>query len=137
MDLQKTRVDPDRIESGQWVGDIPDMDDLRLHVRGLNSKTVVLARSKRERKEPRENRERDGSLKADAALRVFRETLIEDVLLGWENVQFDGQTVPYSKEQAREWLHDPTFQKFADAVTWAAQVVDRAYDGILEEAAKN
>ncbi|KKB09407.1 hypothetical protein [Devosia chinhatensis] len=125
MDISALKRDSASITAGQWVGDIPGMGDVRLRVRGLSSPIVVQTRSRLERKVPRDQRERDGSLKADVALDVFGQVLHEVVLLDWDGLTDGGKAVPYDKALAHQWLTDPDFAFFGDAVVWAAQIVDK------------
>lgn len=126
MDINSLRRDPVRIETGEWVSEIPNMGDVRLRVRGMTSPTVIAIRSRKERKVSREDRDRDGNIKPEVAIRVFGEVLLEAVLIDWDGLTENGEPVPYSKERARAWLTDRAFLPFADAVTWAANYVDRA-----------
>lgn len=137
MDITSIKRDSKAIEAGQWVSDIPGMGSLRLKVRGLASPTVVALRSRKERLEPKDGRERDGQLKIEVGLRIFGEVLHEAVLLDWENLTDNGKPVTYSSELAKAWLTDPDYQPFADAVVWAASVVDNAVDEQKEQLGKN
>lgn len=125
MDVSSLKRNSSLSEVGDWVDDIPGLDDVRLRVRGLTSPTVVSYRARRERRAPPSDRDRDGTLKPGPAMEALADALVEVVLLDWDGFTSNGEPVPYSKEQASEWLHDPDFMAFADAVTWAAQVVGR------------
>lgn len=137
MEIGSLKRDAAGIEAGQWVGDIPNMGNLRLRVRGFSSPSVVTARSRKERAVERKERRRDGGLKPEAAMRVLSETLHEVVLLDWDGITEDGKPVPYSKELAKTWLTDPNMQPFNDAVSWAAMVVDNGEADKAEEIAGN
>jgi hypothetical protein len=125
MEISTLKRDSAAVAAGQWVGEIPGMGDVRLRVRGLSSPVVVAVRSRKERKVPRDQRERDGSLKPEIGLVLFGEVLHEAVLLGWDGLTDGGEPVPYSEEMAKAWLTDPDFAFFADAVVYAAQIVDK------------
>ncbi|MBB4000968.1 hypothetical protein [Aurantimonas endophytica] len=133
MDISSLKRDSKKVEAGEWVGDIPGMEDVRLRVRGLSSPTVAALRSRKERKVSREGRERDGQLKTDVALVIFGEILHEAVLLEWDGITSDGKPLPFDADIAKVWLTDPDFTPFADAVVWAAQVVDKGRAGDQEE----
>lgn len=137
MEISQLKRDAREVDSGQWVGDLAGMGDVRLRVRGLTSQTVVAARSRKERAVPRAQRNRDGSLKVDAAIKVLGEVVAETVLLDWEGITDKGEPVPYSAELAREWCTNPDFRPFLDAVVEAASVVDRGEADDAEDAAKN
>ncbi|KKC39505.1 hypothetical protein WH87_04730 [Devosia epidermidihirudinis] len=125
MEISGLKRDSAAIAAGQWVGDIPGLGDVRLRVRGLSSPVVVAVRSRRERKVPRDQRERDGSLTAEVGLVVFGEVLHEAVLLDWQGLTDGGKPVPFDADLAKTWLTDPDFAFFADAVVYAAQIVDK------------
>lgn len=137
MDISSFKRDSASVEAGQWVSDIPGMGDARLRVRGLNSRTVIALRARKERKATRDERERDGTLKPAAARAVLGEVLHEAVLLEWDGLTDDGKPFPYDPDVARKWLTDPDFEPFADAVVWAAQIVDRGGADDREALAKN
>lgn len=125
MDINSLKRDSAAIAAGQWVSDIPGLGDVRLRVRGLSSPIVVAVRGRKERKVPRDQRERDGSLTPEVGIQVFGEVLLEAVLLDWSGLTDNGKPVVYDLEIARKWLTDPDFAFFADAVVWAAQIVDK------------
>lgn len=137
MEISTLKRDSAAVAAGQWVGDIPGMGDVRLRVRGLSSPVVVAVRSRKERKVPRDQRERDGSLRPEIGLVVFGEVLHEAVLLEWDGLTDGGEPVPYSAELAEQWLTDPDFAFFADAVVYAAQIVDKGQVDAKGELAGN
>jgi hypothetical protein len=125
MEISAFKRDSNNVKAGQWIGDIPGMGDLRLRVRGLSTPTAVAYRSRLERAVPRNERDRDGSLKPEQMVEVFSKVMLEHILIDWDGITQNGKPVPYSKELATEWLTNPDFRPFADAVAWAAGVVDR------------
>ncbi|MCK9513520.1 MAG: hypothetical protein M0R28_20160 [Pigmentiphaga sp.] len=137
MDIESIAIDPGLIEGGQWVGDIPEMGDLRVRVRGLTSPQAVALRNRLLRALPKKDRESDGSPTQEAAMRVGGRVLLEAVLLEWDGITSGGKPVPFSKKQAEIWLTDPRYRNFGDAVAWAAQIVDKGRAEITEEIAGN
>lgn len=137
MDIQSLKRDSSAAQAGQWVDDIPGMGDLRLRVRGLTSPTVIALRSRKERRVPRDQRERDGQIKPAVATAIFGEVLHEAVLLEWDGLTDGGKPFPFDADLAKQWLTDPDYAYFADAVTWAAQIVDRGRGGDQEYLEKN
>lgn len=137
MDISKIKKDPAAINAGQWVGEIPDMGDLRLKVRGMSSTTFRDERAKLERAVPKEDRNRDGSLSAAAGLRVVGQAMANVGLLDWDGLTDGGNPVAYNKALATEWLTNPEFEHFLDATVWAARVVDAGEADKVKEVAGN
>lgn len=137
MDIQSIKKDSAAIAEGQWVDNIPGMGDLRLKVRGSSANYVVAVRARKQRNAPNEDRAADGSLSVDATLRIETEVLHEAVLLDWDGLTDGGQPVKFDATLAKDWLTNPDFRDFADAVVWAASVVSRTTKAVKEKAAKN
>lgn len=137
MDIRSIKRDSAAAAAGQWVGGIPGMADVRLRVRGLGSPTVVAIRARKERRVGWGDRETDGSLKPDVAVRILGEVLHEAVLLDWEGFTDGGQPVTYSADLAEKWLTDPDYSDFADAVVYAARVADRGAAEVQDKTEKN
>lgn len=137
MEIASLKKDASAIAGGQWVNDIPEMGDLELRVRGFSSPQVIALRSRLERSVPKSDKNRDGSLKPEAAIRIMKRVLHEAVLLEWRGLTDGGAPVPYSSEQAGEWISNDDYRTFADAVTWAANAVDNGNAESTEELAKN
>lgn len=136
MKLSDLKRNSALIAEGQWVGGIPNMGDLRLRVRGISSPTVAAARARKERAVPRKERDRDGSLKHATSMRITGEILHEVILIDWEGVLDDkGKPLPFDAELAAKLCTDPDWIEFANAVAWAANVVDNGGD--VEEIAGN
>jgi hypothetical protein len=137
MDIQSIKKDSAAIAEGQWVENIPGMGDLTLKVRGSSANYVMAVRARKQRNAPNEDRAADGSLTVDATLRIETEVLYEAVLLDWGGLTDGGQPVKYDSALAKEWLTNPDFRDFADAVVWASGVVSRTTKAVKEKAAKN
>jgi hypothetical protein len=137
MEIGSLKRNSAAVSSGQWIGDIPGMGDVQFKVRGFSSPMAIAYRSRKERSAPRSDRNRDGTLKPEASVRVISELLAEVVLLDWSGITDGGEPVLYSAELAMEWLTDPDMVFFADGVAWAAQVVDRGSAEMREDLEKN
>lgn len=137
MDIQSIKKDSAAIAEGQWVDSIPGMGDLRLKVRGSSANYVVAVRARKQRNAPNEDRAADGSLSVDATLRIETEVLHEAVLLDWDGLTDGGQPVKYDASLAKDWLTNPDFRDFADAVVWASGVVSRTTKAAKDKTAKN
>ncbi len=133
MDISAIKRDSAKVEGGEWVGDIPGFGDVRLRVRGLDSTIVVATRSRKERRATRDERERDGTLKPEVARRIFGEVLHEAVLLEWDGLTDAGKPVAFDADLAKEWLTNKDFTPFADAVVWAAGLLDRSRSSDRED----
>lgn len=137
MDIKNLKRDTARIEGGEWIGDIPGMGELRLRVRGIGSTTYQAAVSRMSRAAPREDRLRDNSLKPAASMRITGRALQEAILLEWDGLESDGKPLAFDKELALEWLTDPDFRSFFDAVIYAANVVENGRASTTEDLEKN
>jgi len=137
MDIKNLKRSIVTIEGGQWVGDIPNFGDVRLHVRGMTSKIYTATVSRLSRAVPPEGRGRDNTLLPESAVVVMGQALAEVGLLGWEGLTEDGEPLEYSKLLAADWLTNPEFRPFLDAVVYACSVVDNGRDALSKVAEKN
>lgn len=137
MDIRSIQKDSAAIAEGQWVDSIPGMGDLRLKVRGSTANKVMAVRARKQRNAPNEDRSADGALSVEAAMRIETEVLHEAVLLDWDGLTDGGQPVKFDSALAKDWLTNPDFRDFADAVVWASGVVSRTTKAVKEKAAKN
>jgi len=137
MDISKIRRNVKAITEGEWVSNIPGAGELRLKVRGMTAPEVREFRSKLERSASAEDRHPDGTLRGDKSMEILAETLFEKVLLDWDGLTDDGNPVKYSPALAKEWLTNPEYEEFGDAVVWAAHSVDRLRIKKTEEIAGN
>lgn len=123
MDIKSLKRDVAASTEGAWVGEIPEMGDLRLRVRGENSPKVAALQARKMRAVPKNKRGRDGVPVHSELLRVTAEVLHEVVLLDWDGLTSDGKPVKFDPDLALQWLTDPDYQDFANAVAWASKVV--------------
>lgn len=137
MEIKSLKRDLTASQDGQWVDDIPEMGQLRLKVRGDNSLKVVEIRQRKMRAVPKNKRDRAGNPIFSELIRVTAEILHEEILLDWDGLTNDGKPVKYDVELAREWLTNPEYQDFADAVAWASKVVANGNDHLAEDAEGN
>ena len=135
MRLSDIKVNPDAVQNGEWVKEIPEFEDLEVQVRGFDSSAYRLAQAKKIRLLPRGLRQNPTPEVSD---RMQSELLYEVVLLDWKNlIGDDGKPIVYSKEKAKELLADPQYRALRDAVAWAASVVGADRGDAREAAAKN
>lgn len=121
MKLQKINVES--VEAGAWVGDIPDMGNLRLRTRGINNAGFRKLQQALIAAVPRQDRHK-GRISPKTMDEINAKCLLNQALLGWENLENeDGAPIPYSREQAATYLTDPAYRPFYDACIYAATVV--------------
>lgn len=137
MDITNLKKDPEKIDEGQWVSEIPDMGDLRLKVRGTSSAKFRNVRARLERAVVKKDRARDGSLKPAVAMRVMGEAMAEVGLIDWDGLTEGGNPVKYNQTLAREWLTNPAYESFLDAAVWAARVVDAGEEDVAKDVTEN
>lgn len=137
MDISALKRDRAKAAAGQWVDDIPGLGDARLRVRGLKSPAVIEAITRKERAVPRSKRERDGSIRSEDGVRILKDVLADIVLIDWQGFTDNGVAVPYDADTAKAWITNPDLEDFAEAVVWAAKVVDLGHDAARDESIKN
>lgn len=124
MDIKLLQRDVSAREQGEWIKDIPNLGDIELKVRGLNSDTYRAFIRDKEKTAPLTDRAVGGGLKDEVLKGYVKEALYEVILLDWRNFESDGAQIPYSKEVAKELLENPFNELLVDSVVWAARVVD-------------
>jgi hypothetical protein len=125
MKIKSAKVDNSAIQSldGVWQGDLPELGDISVLVRGLNNKQYRLLFEAKVRALPPSKR-KNGAVDPLERDRITGEAMLEHVLLDWKNVEGDDSAlIPYSKDQAKTFLTDPDYQKFRDGVFVAASRV--------------
>jgi hypothetical protein len=136
MDIQGVKIDPAKVEAGDWVGSIPQMGDLRLRVRGVNNSDWRKIQSRMLDAVPRNKR--SGNRIDPAEQDKIMTALLRDAgLVDWENLMDSGAAVPYSKEAADKYLTDPAWSPFRDAVLWACTEVGHDRAKALDDDLKN
>jgi hypothetical protein len=138
MKMSSFKSDMTKVEGGVWIGDIPDMGDLRLKVRPIGNPDYLRVLSQLTDTAPRHTKRGgriiDHAVKASIAAR----TLADTVLLDWEGLEDDdGKPLPYSAEIAKKMLLDPEYVAFRNAVSWAGSVAEEETTGVQEDKAKN
>lgn len=130
-------IDVDALENGDWVENIPDMGALRLKTRGTNNRSWRRMQQKLIAATPRSKKV--GGFDPDESDRITAILLRETALLDWEGVDGpDGKPLPFSKEQANEYLTNPKYgRKFLIAATYAADNVAEQKQEEIEEDSKN
>lgn len=123
MKLKDAKVDTERAEAGAWVENIPDMEGLRLKVRGANNRDWRRLQTKLIQAVPRKRR-MSGNLDPDDSDNITNHCLLNTCLLDWEGLEDDeDKPLPYSKEMATKFMTDPDYRRIRDAVSWAANKI--------------
>lgn len=137
MKRSEQKIDPKKLEQGAWVSNIQDMGDLRLKVRGVNNKDWRRMSAKLIDAVPR-SKKVAGRIDPDELDRVNAILLRDCCLLDWDNnVEDDGTQIPYSKELADQYLRDPEWPAFREAVMWASLNVAQIGELEAEQDVKN
>jgi hypothetical protein len=138
MKMSEVKIDPLKLEQGDWVDKIPEMAGLRLKVRGSQNKDWRKLQQRLINSVPR-NKRVAGQLDPAEQDRISIVLLRDACLLDWDGIDGeDGKPLPYSKDQANEYLTNPIYGgKFRDAVVWASTVVAELQDAGNEEDVKN
>lgn len=136
MKLSALKTDVAKLEAGQWVGDIPEMQGLELRVRGLGNTDYRRLYEKKASAIPRAQKIR-GIQTADHE-RIVSECLHEAVLLDWRGLTDETDApISYDADLAKTLVADPEYAKFRAAVIWAANIVSEEASETVEADAKN
>ena len=124
------------IDNGTWVGeDVHKFPGLRLKVRGLQSEAVVQCIAKKQAAARALNK--GETLSPEQAKQIHKEALAEEALLDWDGFTNNGEPVPYSKEQAINWITKRNGDKLANVVHFCAMKVDEDAEAFVKAAEKN
>lgn len=137
MKLSALKVDAGKVENGAWVDSIPQMEGVRLKVRGTRNSDYRKLQQRLINAVPRKKRAA-GNIEPDVQDQIAAQCLLTCCLLDWEGIEDENdQPIPYSKDKAREFLTMPEYRAFLDGVIWAASVVGEEEETEREEAAGN
>lgn len=137
MKLSEAKTDVARVEQGAWVDKIPELEGLRLKVRGSNNKDWRKLQLRLYNAVPRKKR-MGGSLDPAEQDRITNTCLVNTCLLDWDGLEDDeGKPIPFSKETAAKILNDEQYARLRDGVLWAATVVGQEDEAAIEDDAGN
>ena len=123
MRMSELAVDADRQENGAWVDDIPEVQGLRLKVRGSLNADWRRLQARLTDAVPRKKKP-GGRLDPDEQDKIISSCLLSCCLLDWEGLEDDeGKPILYSKQMAQKLLNEPEYRRFRDSVIWAASMV--------------
>lgn len=115
MKLSTTKVDPKAIEDGDWIENLPEMDDLKLKARGQSSMAYRAVQRKELNKLPRNVRNLPDGLPLAIQDRITNKCLVDAGILDWQNMELDDGIKPFSKELLEQLVNDPVSQVFREA----------------------
>lgn len=137
MKISEIQIDPEKLENGAWVKEIPEMEGLELRVRGIGCAEFRKLQAKLFEAIPRSRRLK-GRVSQEDQDRILDTCLHRVILLDWRGIEDDAdQPIAYEKGLALEYLTNPKFKKFREAVVWAASTVAEDDAADVEEAVGN
>lgn len=137
MRINDVKVNVEKVEQGAWVENIPELEGLKLKVRGANNKDWRRLQSRLIQSIPRSKRIA-GQIEPDEIDRINSILLLDTCLLDWSGLEGDdGQPLAYSRDTAKNLLTDPQYARFRDGVLWAANVVGEQTEAEIKDTVKN
>lgn len=136
MKLSDGIINTEAQEKGDWVENVPEMEGVRLKVRGAGNADWRKLEARLLAAVPR--KKRVGGLDPDEQDRITSECIFACGLLDWDGFENDdGTPLPYSKEVARQILFQPEYQRYRFGVLWACNIVAEQRREDSEDIAKN
>ena len=128
MKLSSLKINSTAVAEGRWIGDLPGLPGVRLHVRGTNNPDWRRLRAKLIDDIPVAERRTGLSIEQNDAIEA--ELLKQTCLLGWDGFTEDDEKtpIPYSPELAAQQIDDPDYVGFRNAVSYAAGLVAEQRD---------
>lgn len=123
------------LDNGAWVGGIEGAEGVELFVCGMSNADVQKALVSAQAAVRASNK---GALLTHEQLSaVTRQVLATHVLKNWRGITDGGKEVPYSAEQAKQWITSRNGERFADLVLVASRRIDEDAGSYVEAVAKN
>lgn len=137
MKFSDGKINTEAQEKGDWVDNIPEMEGVRLKVRGSGNSDWRKLEHRLLAAVPRKKRV-GGRLDPDEQDRITSECMFACGLIDWDGFENDdGTALPYSKDVARKLLFEPEYQRYRFGVLWACNVVAEQRNENVEDIAKN
>jgi len=127
--LKSLAADLKKEVEGDWI-DIPDLPDVSLKVRSLQSPAYTVARDLMSQKHRRKYGAKP--VPPEVFSKDFGRLAAEHLLLDWK-----GFDVPYSADTAEEVLTSLEYRMLLNHTVWAASQVGEAEIEFVEDAEKN
>lgn len=132
MDIKKFATNLTLEDEGVWV-QLDSETKLKIARSGNKRYRGALARLTA----PHKVALRSGKVSDEVADAILVEALAEAVLLDWEGMFEGGKPLPYSKEEAKRLLADPSLKDFRDFVVEFANDMENYRVQELEESKAN
>lgn len=123
------------IESGAWVRNLPGAPGLGLFVTGTGAKAFQKAMMDKHGEFRRENK--GEPVTDEQHTEATRHAMAHVGLKDWDGITDDGKPVPYTKEQAIQWLTSKNGERLMGLSIIAAQRIDADAQSFVETIAKN
>lgn len=104
MDLNTIRQDPNKAKKGVWIA----YGDAMILIGRFGNKAFI--EKFNSRVAPYKNMLE--TIPEETSERIMAEVIAETILLGWENIQINGETVEYSFDEAVSILSNPEYEPF-------------------------
>ncbi|WP_046869358.1 hypothetical protein [Microvirga massiliensis] len=128
MKLSDIRDVTNKIESGGWVGELPNLPGVKVKVRGIFNSDYRRLLAKLRADIPPEKWD-----DPEIAETIDTQLLHETILVDWHGIE----DAEYTPELAKQLLSDPEFAVFRRAVHYAGNIVAAQGKQSLEADAKN
>lgn len=112
MDLKNIAIDVKGELDGKWV----KIFDGQIQVKVARMYNKHYAKAYSEAVEPVKLEIRAGTLSDDKQQALLCDVFARTILLDWQGVEVDGKELPYSYENAKMLLLDPSLRLFREAV---------------------
>jgi hypothetical protein len=131
-DIRKIMTDKDKEVNGVWVE----------FAEGIKIKVARAGNFKYEQCrdaliEPHTAALRAGTLDKEIQDDILLKARARTILLDWNNIEEDGQEVPYSEAKAEEWFRNPELKDFYNFVVITSQSIDHYRKDLVEEGEGN
>lgn len=140
MDIVSVKRNIAARENGDWVDDLakdmPAAGDLRVKTRGWYSHAARERRAELEAARTDEHR-KNAYTQAQRKVEEDRIILLEECLLGWENLTEGGKTIEYSPSEAQRIVYDEAYEDLAGMFKLAAIKISSIYEKSKLDAGKN
>lgn len=138
MKLSSLKTNPEAANKGRWQKDIPGMGDIEVFVRSTNNPEYRRRLQALIRALP-PSKKKNGNVDPVEMDRITGICLLDHSLSDWKNVEGEkpGESIPYSYDQAKEYLTNPEYAAFRDGVLYAAATVEEEEREADEAAEKN